>query len=406
MRKILTDALLRGLKAPATGRLEVADLKCVGLSFRLTPNGVASWTYRYRDAESGKPGRFKIGDYPQTSLKAARLAADRLRSGVSSGLNPSAQKRKERRERTSKSFGSLAERYLEGHAKQRKRSWQEDERMLNSTILPAWADRRIDAITRLDVIELLDGIVQRGCRIEANRTQSLISMLFSYALDEGVISAHPVVRLRKRGGEERPRQRTLSDSEIAELWSGIVEPPVTRGVGLALRLALLTGMRAGEVAGIHRSELVALDDDGSAHVLLPESRVKTKNVHLVPLTGLGLLVAREAASLSTTQFLFPGRWKEQPIRAASLHAAMRLFCHDRGGTWLENKPTPTPHDFRRVVRSAMAKLGVPAEHAREVLNHGKVGVDDRVYNVHRYEGEKRVALQLWSDLVAGVIAGK
>ena len=41
MKAALTDILLRSLKPPATGRLEIADIKCAGLEFRLTAGGVA-----------------------------------------------------------------------------------------------------------------------------------------------------------------------------------------------------------------------------------------------------------------------------------------------------------------------------------------------------------------------------
>jgi hypothetical protein len=39
MRKALTSVLLEQLKAPASGRFEVSDTKCIGLTFRLTSNG-------------------------------------------------------------------------------------------------------------------------------------------------------------------------------------------------------------------------------------------------------------------------------------------------------------------------------------------------------------------------------
>src|ERR1700746_788405 len=79
MAKSLTDSAIKALKAPVSGRLELADLRCAGLSYRITAAGVRSWTFRFRDPQSGKDARFTVGHYPDISLGEARKAADGLR---------------------------------------------------------------------------------------------------------------------------------------------------------------------------------------------------------------------------------------------------------------------------------------------------------------------------------------
>ena len=80
MKAALTDILLRSLKPPAKGRLEIADIKCAGLEFRLTAGGVRSWSFRFRDPATGLPARSTIGRYPQFSLAEARQAVNALRN--------------------------------------------------------------------------------------------------------------------------------------------------------------------------------------------------------------------------------------------------------------------------------------------------------------------------------------
>jgi hypothetical protein len=109
MRKSLTVPLIDSLKPPATGRLECSDLKCSGLSYRLTSNGHRGWCFRYRCPLSGRTLRYKLGAYPDVSLKAARLAADKLRASVAAGASPAVQRRRERVERNERSFAKLAE---------------------------------------------------------------------------------------------------------------------------------------------------------------------------------------------------------------------------------------------------------------------------------------------------------
>ena len=76
--------------------------------------------------------------------------------------------------------------------------------------------------------------------------------------------ANPCSRLRKRGVENR-ETRVLSEAEIKQLWRRAVVAPVSRRVGLALRLVLLTSCRASEVAGISRAELHDLTEPERQH---------------------------------------------------------------------------------------------------------------------------------------------
>ncbi|MFZ8941193.1 MAG: phage integrase central domain-containing protein, partial [Gemmobacter sp.] len=44
---------------------------------------------------------------------------------------------------------------------------------------PVWGDRRVDEITRKDVVALLDEMVDRGAPIGANRMRALLKKMFS-----------------------------------------------------------------------------------------------------------------------------------------------------------------------------------------------------------------------------------
>jgi integrase len=268
-------------------------------------------------------------------------------------------------------------------------------------VLPQWADRRYDQISRRDVIDLLDAMVSRA-PTGVNRVQSLLSAVFSFAIDEGLLAAHPCARLRRRT-VERPRSRVLAESEIKQFWWSITQSPVSYRSGLCLRLMLMTGMRTAEVAALNRSELVALDDDQGAALLIPGSRIKNRRTLFMPLVGLGLQIVREAAALSPSQWVFPGKWGDgkRPMSAQSYDAAMRNFCVHHKGTWLQDRPIP--HDLRRTCRTLMAQIGVSDTVAKAIMNRAPEGVDGKHYNHYGYAAEKRAALQLWSDRVTAII---
>jgi integrase len=187
------------------------------------------------------------------SLAEARERATELRREVAGGSNPIERKRREREEATTKAFSALAERYLTEHARRFKRSWATDERNLRLHVLPVWKNRRYDEIERRDVIALSERLISQGKPILANRVQALISSMFSFAVDADLLRANPCTRLRKRS-QERVRRRVLSDDELRLFWERIIASPVSKQLGLALRLILLTGVRAGEMAGARREE--------------------------------------------------------------------------------------------------------------------------------------------------------
>lgn len=414
MQKTLTDALLKAAKPPKSGRLEIADLRCVGLVFRVTSNGARSWSFRFRDPESAKPTRFTIGRYPDVTLSAARTRADELRADVSAGRNPVLIKRQTRVDAPTKTFRALSQRYLEEHARRKKRSYARDESNLRLHVLPKWGSRSYLGITRGDVIELVEGIVTAGTPIVANRVQSLISTIFSFAIDAGLRPDNPCTRLKKRGSE-RAKDRVLSDNEIRWFWSATGMPPLGTRPGLGLRLALLTGCRVSEVAGIRRDELSYLEDPDKTEWLIPPERVKQRKEkrgaprsHLVPLSGEARSIVLDLISLIEVdqQCLIPNRAGTEPIAGHALTNAMTTIGErsDAPASWKANRPTA--HDLRRTCETRLSSLGVPKEDRDAVLNHVQSDVGSKHYDRYDRAREKRIAIGKWSTALLNIVSGR
>jgi len=303
MQTKLTEVMLQSLKPPRIGRLEISDMRCRGLAFRLTTNGIATWAFRYRDHQ-GKSARETIGKYPDIGLSAARARADDMRKRVANGQPPV--------ERAGDTFEVVAARYVNEYALRNKRSGDRDARNLALHVLPRWKDRPLSAIKRADIIELVEGIVTSGKPTLANRIQSLVSGVFSYALDAGIGESNPCYRLRRRGVENVGR-RVLSDAELRLFWRGIVSPSsrVTERIGLGLQLALLTGARIGEIAGIRRDELHHINDANRAACIISGSRTKRHRRdkpapdHLIPLAPSAREIVLALLAAHGEQYLFP-----------------------------------------------------------------------------------------------------
>lgn len=415
MVKTLIDAFLRGAKAPSRGRLELTDQRCPGLVFRITPNNIRSWSFRFRDPRSGRPTRATIGPYPAISLAEARDQALFLRQQVAIGKNPVEEKRLSQAEAGSKTFKHLAERYLFEYSKRFKKSFREDERNINLHLLPKWKSRSFEDIQRRDVVELLEGLVKTGKHTLANRVQALISSIYAFAIDAGLAKANPVARLKRRG-TEHVRDRVLNETEINLFWSNIVMAPVSRRVGLALRLILLTGTRPGEVATIEKKELECLDQPKKARWQIPPYKSKNGRAHVVPLSTLALSTIKSALELSPRDHLhvFPSPAVPMtPISAHALAVAMARFAKNieakitdkkTVSSWIDN--SPQPHDLRRTVATQLAQMGISKEDRDAILNHTPQDVSKIHYDRYERENEKRTALTKWAAKIEQIIKSR
>lgn len=411
MRQILTDAACK-TKPPGTGRLEIADLRQAGLVLRITSNGARSFAYRFRHPDTRKTLRATIGTYPATTLEDARKRAKEMATQVDAGTNPIEARRLEREKAPTRTFQALADRYLKEHAERHKRprSAEEDRRNLNVHVLPKWGKRDFRTIRRADVIELIESIVGVGKHAAANRVHSLISKIFNFAIvDADLLEANSAARLRKRGAENVGR-RVLTDDEIRIFWRGIVLKPVSRPIGLALRLTLLTATRANEVAGARRAEFQNLDSLEQATWTVPGERTKNKIDHLIPLSPLALKTVKAAIELTADhdEFLFPSRLNRGgSIDRHSLATAMTRFGESLKGTTAKTwqQDPPSSHDLRRTANMRLAKMGVSKEVRDRVLNHisSRRDPEGKNYNLYEYRKEKAAALNRWADEIAAVV---
>jgi integrase len=333
-----------------------------------------------------------------------------MRRQVAGGENPIEAKRRERELATLKTFQALADRYLNEHARRHKRSADADERNLRKHILPRWASRRYDDIGRTDVIELVEGLVTDGKQTLANRIQALISSIFSFAMDADLVKGNPCARLRRRGVENIGR-RVLTDDEIRLFWTAIMQKPVSRSVGLALRLVLLTGVRRGEAAGCARAELANIGETGQARWIIPASRSKNGRSHLVPLSEMARQLILSALQLTgeNDEYLFPSpSVNDAPITSHALAVAMARFAESLDPTAVKSwrADPPSPHDLRRTVATRLAELGVAKEDRDAVLNHTPADVGKKHYDLYDREPEKRRALELWASTLSAIIEGQ
>jgi integrase len=407
----LTDAAAQRLKAAPGKRVDYFDSAVAGLCLRVAgktrgSEGSRSWTLFYRFG--GVQKRLTLGRYPAMPLADARAAAIAAQAEISKGSDPAvtrAQARAEAAEAASRvpdTVGNVAELFIKRHLEAKYRAARyikETRRILANHVLPKWRDRDIKTITRRDITELLDGIMDAGTPIAANRTLAAIRVLFNFALRRGIIESTPVA-LVERPGEETRRERTLAADEIRAIWraaEGLGYP-----FGPFFEITLLTGQRRDEVARLRWADL---DLEAQLWILSAEV-TKPGRTHVVPLAPLAVDILKDLPrqALRTDSGLRQSPWvfttSGAPISGFS-KAKTRLdqaIANARDGQALARWRI---HDIRRTTATELARLGVGRLIISKVLNHADRTVTG-IYDRHAYLQEKRHALETWAQYLASL----
>ncbi|MFX1766383.1 integrase family protein [Paraburkholderia sp. A1RI-2L] len=272
----LTDVAVRKAK-PREKSYRLADGQ--GMYLEVMPNGSKYWRLKYRF--DGKEKRMALGVYPTISILAARKARDAAKDQLRAGLDPSAEKKKQREESDLEAEGekprTVADAFEEYGRKvsPKKEGGRAEllrlERFLrdfpalasmpigefNAPQLAIWRDARLEGYTRPD------GTKARPVKSSSvSREISLIRHVFSVARDEWHWMEHNPFKGLRLPAEVAARTRRVDPwKEVRPIvrWLGYRtgHAPQTKSqeVALAFLVALRTAMRAGEVLSLGKANL-------------------------------------------------------------------------------------------------------------------------------------------------------
>jgi integrase len=378
-----TAKWVESVKPPEQGQLDYFDTKPPGIGLRISNSGRKTWFVMYRS--NGRLRRLTLGTYPALCLADARDQATAAKHTVAKGEDPALQKQSAR---IAPTVADLATQYLDRYAKNHKKSWRDDARLLHREVLPDWGRRKAHDITRKDVLALLDGIVERGSPIQANRVLALIRVMFNWAISRDILEHNPCYQV-KAPSKENQRDRVLTEEEIRLVWSACEQlDPV---LAAYFQTRLLTAQRGGEIRAMHWNDI----DIDTGWWTIPAHIAKNGLAHRVPLSdAVQQLLQSLRATTGSTAWVFPSpRRAEKPIVNVR-KPALRL-CALSGVDFI-------PHDLRRTAASHMTSMGISRLVVSKILNHAEVGVT-KVYDRHSYDAEKREALEAWGRKVIALV---
>ena len=367
------------------------ELSSYGLRVR---NRRPTWVVQYR-ADSGRQGRKKIGDARKIGEPAARGAARKLLAKIELGADPRAEE-KAKQAAAAHTLLSISGLYIKAKESELRAGSIKLKKLYLTTgnYLRPLHGMPAAQITQADVAIRLRAITQQHGGDTAAAVRAHLSALYAWAMREGLLGPTPnnPCALTNRPAISPPRERVLSDDEMAAVWHSCADDDF----GRIVRLLILLGQRRGEIGGLRWFEV----DFERRLLSLPASRTKNKTPHVLPLPDAALDIIRSRPRRLGRDAVFGGvRSNASCVGFASwVHAKSRLDARTRIPAW-------TLHDLRRTFATGVANLGIQPHIVEEILNHrtGHRGGIAAVYNRSTYAAEVRDALERWAEHVAEIV---
>ena len=398
----LTDRSVRSAQTGARQK-DIRDTFAKGLVLRVFPSGRKTWGVNYR-TQDGRRRWFKLGRYPDVDLATARQKATKILGQVAGGKDPQQERERARYQLgNAESVADLCEEYLDRYARRQKskRSVRDDRGLIDRYLLPQLGKRAVAEVMRRDLKRLLEDLADGKIAIRGQPTntaprslRALLSKMFSWAVEEEIISANPAAGL-PLPTKPKTRDRVLSEEEIKTVWEELErldqDSPVSAA---AFRFLLLTAQRPGEVLNMRWAEVT------DEWWTIPAERMKNRKSHRVPLSPQAQEVLNQLKEITgDSEWVF-----ESPAKPGSPLTTMKTANHTiRRRAEMEGW---TPHDLRRTAGTIMAQIRIPPFTISKVLGHTDPRGVTAIYDRYSYDKDKRQALTRWGNKLDSIVSGK
>ncbi|HEY9754344.1 MAG TPA: tyrosine-type recombinase/integrase [Oculatellaceae cyanobacterium] len=362
MPKINAKFMESGISFPTAGQLIIRDDSLKGFGLRATPNCISFIVEKRVD---GKTRRITLGRTCEMSVDEARKrAVEYLTLNLQSKIDDSAARRVNLRE--------VFDVFLE-FRKLRPSTVYNYSKLLNRC-LGDWLDLPIADITR-DMVQQRHKDLTRQTRqgssgkTQANITMRILNSLLIFAarhfeLSDGspIILSNPVARLshNRQWHPETNREVIIVESQLAA-WYSAVMGLRQKAIRDYLVFLCLTGLRRMEAATLRWSDI----DFRTGVIRIRSEVAKNQKGYALPMSEfLFKLLSLRFVSARDSEFVFPSRMGGGHMKSPQ-HAVSVIV--KRSGCQF------VVHDLRRTFISMAARLGVPQNIIKKLVNHSSKG---------------------------------
>jgi integrase len=251
---------------------------------------------------------------------------------------------------------------------------------------PANPPQRARSHTQMTAVGCGIGEVNLPQHSIKQREKCGLGALFGWSMREGLCEVNPVMATNNPAQGIMPRDRVLTDQELAAVWRSCADDDF----GRIVKLLILTGCRREEIGGLKWSEI----DLDTGVMTIPGERTKNHRTLILTLPPMAIDILRSIPVKDGRDFIF-GSYSARSYATTALHLRINMA---------EGRPLPhwTLHDLRRTFRTGLGRLGVQPHVAERCVGHVQGGVE-RIYDRRKYQDEIKFALVQWAYHVTKIV---
>lgn len=368
------------------------------LSARVSAKGKITFQVRFRF--DNKAARIDLGTYPLITLKEAREKAIEVRSLIEKGMDPRVERKLERitTSEANTSFKTVFDEWHEKYLFKNKKSSTEIYRSFEIHVFNKFGELPANRIAVRNWLNLLEPLAEEKPSI-AERILANTKQMYNWAIKREICFTNPLANIDAKNDlniEYIPKDRTLSDREIAFVWQGLMRSRMYIRNRIFIQLCLIYGCRSGELRVAEKSHL---NREQMIWFVPPENHKngdKTKKPIIRPLIPETLQLFDLAATLNDSNYFFvTGKNKNQPVS----RGALLSLPYDLTEYLLREEDIKIDHwslhDLRRTFRTNMSTITEP--HIAEIMLGHVLPKIWRAYDKHDYLDEQRAALTKWVE---------
>ena len=418
MGKLTAVAVRAARHDPAKGARPVRFGDGEGLYLQVAPGDTKSWLLRYTlRGRAREMGLGPVGEPPEkVSLAKARILAAQARALLREGKDPLAVRDAARAAALQSEADAAVQTFkvaAEALVASKRPGWRNAKHgdqwlsSLKAYAFPLIGDMPVSRIGTDDVLRVLRPIWERVPET-ASRVRQRIEAVLDAAKVKGWRTGENPARWKGHLAGELPSPRKVKRPQHrpALPWqqAGAFMEALSEHDGnaaLALRFAILTAARTGEVRGMRWKEV----DLENAVWTVPGTRMKAGTTHRVPLSPAALAVLEAVRPLSTGAggLAFPGGRRDRPLSDMAISEIVRCMngnmIKDELPRWRDHEGRAVvPHGFRSTFRDW---AGETRPEGREVveraLAHAIRDKAEAAYARSDLLEKRRVLMDAWAE---------
>lgn len=361
-----------------------------GLQLRIKPNGSKLWVLDYKRPYTNVRTTLSIGQYPEVSLKDARLERETARELLAKDIDPKDHRDSVHQSASAAStntFEYVAAQWLEVKRSKISENHANDTwRSLELHIFPNLGRIPIHKLTAVKAIAVIKPVAAKGSLETVKRLCQRINEIMVYATNTGIIDANPLTGIAQAfQAPQKTHLPTIRPDELPTLMNKLAMASIKLTTRSVIEWQLHTMVRPNEAAGTRWDEI----DFKKKLWTIPAERMKRKREHKVPLSPQSIALLELMQPMSGHRdYVFPSdKDPHSPINTQTANMALKRMGY--GGVLVA-------HGLRALASTTLNEQGFDPDIIEAALAHVGKNETRNAYNRAEYVQRRKPMMDWWS----------